>query len=74
MKKYIIIGVLGVAAIVGIVFLVKYEMKVYRTIIFQNARINVLDDFITYSFPEQVETYKYIIKNKGSLPTTNQVK
>lgn len=74
MKKYIIIGVLVLAAIVGIVFLVRYEMKVYRTIIFQNARINVLDDFLTVSFPEQVETYKQAVKNKASLPATNPAK
>ncbi len=72
MKKKIIIGALILGGLVGGYFGVRYEIKVYNTVILENQRINVLEDFVLYAFPDQVDSYQAVIKAKqaGSAPTS----
>ena len=60
-KKTKILMVVGALAIVGVVFglysYVQYEIKLYKTLVVEHNRISVMDDFLTTTFPDQVNAY-----------------
>jgi len=60
--------VVGALATIGVAFglysYVRYEMKVYNTLVLQNTKILILDDFLAKNFPEQVKSYKALQAQK----------
>ena len=66
-KQYIkmaIAIVVLIAVLTGVVFYVRYQIKLYRTVILMAEKIVLLEDFAVKSFPEQVTIYNNMIKQK----------
>lgn len=71
MKTKIVIGVLlFIAVAVGVFFGIRYERNVYKALVLHNQRINIMDDFLTKTFPNEVKAYRTTGKPSASpLPT-----
>lgn len=72
MYKKIIWSIIGVVLAVGLFFYVRYEMKVYNTLIMEHQRISVIDNFITETFKDQVQAYVNA-KKQAPLPANAPV-
>lgn len=68
-KKYILWSLGLIALLTGLGFYVLYEIKVYNTLLIQAQRINVLDDFLSSTFKEQVKIY-VDAKKAGTAPVS----
>ena len=66
MKKItkIIIVVLILGGLAGGYFGIRYEMKLYNTIVMQNKKIGIMDDFLSKTFPNEVQSYLSSIQAK----------
>ena len=60
-KKVKILMVVGALAIIGVGFgiykFVDFQINLYKTIATEHNRITLLDDFLTRTFPDQVNAY-----------------
>lgn len=57
-KILMIVGILATIGVaVGLYFYVRYEIKLYNTLVLQNSKILILDDFLAKSFPDQTKDY-----------------
>lgn len=69
-KKIIIKIAVGLVIAVGVFFYVRYEIKLYNTVILQSRRVDILEDFLVKNFPNQANAYIEAQK----LPTNEPLK
>lgn len=65
MKKYIkiiLITLLLLGLATGIFFYIRYELKVYNTLIYVSQKDQIISDFLSKNFPDQVKAYDESLK------------
>ena len=70
MIKKIIIGVLILGGLVGGYFGVRYQIKVYNTLVLHNAQLIYLKTFLATTFPEQAKAFDLAVKAQTELPVS----
>ena len=64
----IIIAILVLGGLVGGYFGIRYQLKLYNTIVQMNTKINLIDDFVSYTFPDETKLYIEALKSKTQTP------
>lgn len=72
MKKItkIVIGILILGGLTGGYFGMRYQIKLYNTIVIQNKKIGIINDFLSYTFPTEINQYMEVLREKNISPVS----
>jgi len=68
MVKKIIIGVLVLGGLVGGYFGVRYQVRLYNTVVLHNTQLIYIKSFLVTTFPEQAKAFDLAVKAQAELP------
>lgn len=57
MKKIITISLIILAVLTGVFFYVRYQIKLYKTVMYTAQKELIIENFLTVNFPDQVKTF-----------------
>ena len=73
MKK-IVIGALILGGLVGGFLGIRYQIRLYNTVIIHNAQLAYLKSFLATTFPEQAKEFDLAIKAQAELAASQTTK
>ncbi len=55
--KYVLVSLFITGLVAGIYYFVRFQVQLYNIAAVQKNRVDILENFLTKSFPDQVKSY-----------------